>query len=228
MAIAIRPSQQVRRTALILTIAVVAATGALLAAARPVAACTCAMPGAMKDYATPANAIFTGTAGALQARGVPVQVDRWFWGKGASSIVWLAASSFGDSAACGTIPPKPGSAWLWIAWPAERGDFGIGLCSPNGDLATPEGRAMLEEATAVFPAVVPDPSDPTAEPAANPLPTVDPAAADPTVTGLRIAAILVLASLVMFGALAVIARRSTRRAADPSDDDDRPRRSDRL
>src|SRR4030095_10633071 len=57
------------------------------------------MSGPMQEYATPDNAIFSGTAGILEARGVPVEVDTWFAGKGAAPVVYLAASSFGAVAA---------------------------------------------------------------------------------------------------------------------------------
>ncbi|HEY8800695.1 MAG TPA: hypothetical protein VIM20_08860 [Candidatus Limnocylindrales bacterium] len=217
MAIAIHSSRQSRRAVLFLAVAFLVALGGLLITARPVAACSCATSGSIKDYAKPENAIFTGTAGVARARGVPVQVDQWLWGTGAAPVVWLAASSFGDGASCGTTPPKPGTAWLWVAWlPGNRGDFGTGLCSPSGDLATPEGQAMLADALTVFQAIPPPAAtpEPTAA-AAGPAGTPDPVATARDATGLAIGAVLVAASLALFGVLALAARRSSRRLNRP-------------
>ena len=217
MAFAIQTSRQSGRAVLFLAVAFLVAFGGLLITARPVAACSCVAFGSMKDYAKPENAIFTGTAGAAQARGVPVQVDRWLWGKGAAPVVWLAASSFGNGASCGTTPPKPDTAWLWVTWlPGNRGDFGTGLCSPSGDLATPEGQALLADALTVFhaippPAATPEPTAAAAGPAATP----DPVVTTRDATGLTIGAVLVAATLALFGVLALVARRSSRRLNRP-------------
>lgn len=212
---------QTRSTAhplLLALAAVVAASGILLATARPVAACSCAGPQPMQTYATAENAIFTGTAGPRDARGVPVAVDRWLWGAGAAPVVWLAKTSFGNGAACGTNPPPAGSTWIWVTWlPGNRGDFGTGLCSPAGDLSTPEGRAMLDEAMAVFTAV--EPPTPTPEPTpdgvvvpvSTPTPAPDPVAAARESAGLTIAAALLAVTVVLFGGLILLARRRSPR-----------------
>jgi len=181
----------------------------LLGNPRPVAACSCAIFQDMKQYATPENAIFTGTAGDRINRGVPVTVDRWLWGAGAAPVVWLAASSFGDGAACGTQPPPAGSAWLWVGWRQEQqGDIGTGLCSPAWDLSTNEGRAKLAEANRLFDAK--PPPEATPDPTPDPAPANDPAATARDLTGLTIGAILVGGSLAMFGGLALLARRGHR------------------
>ena len=99
----------------------------------------------MKEYATVENAVFTGTAGEQIDRGVPVEVDQWLWGEGAADVVWLTASSFGDSAGCGTNPPLAGTSWIWVAWlPGEQRRLRDGLCSPHAQLDTPEGQTMLD------------------------------------------------------------------------------------
>lgn len=206
------------RFVLIVLAGLLGASGILLATARPVAACSCAPPQPMQTYATAENAIFTGTAGPRDGRGVPVSVDRWLWGAGAAPVVWLAKSSFGDGAACGTRPPPAGSTWIWVTWlPGNRGDFGTGLCSPAGDLSTPEGRAMLDEAMAVFTAV--EPPTPTAEPtpdavvvpAPTPTPAPDPAAVARDSAGLTIAAALLAVTVALFGGLILLARRGSHR-----------------
>ena len=215
MTIAIRlPISSIRRVVLLVVVASVVAFGGLLGSVTRVAACSCAMPATLKESATAEQAIFSGTAGAQERRGVPVQVDRWFWGQGAAPVVWLAESSFGDGASCGTSPPPPGSRWLWIAWrPGNDGDFGTGLCSPAHDLGTPEGQAVFAEAVVVFNGVAPPtPSEDAAGgETVDPATTPDPAAAARDQAAITIIGGLLVGSLVMFGALVLIARRSRER-----------------
>ncbi len=213
MTITTRPASPLRRAALLLLVASVAAFGILLGSVRPVAACSCAMPGSLKESATPEQAIFSGTAGDHQPRGVPVQVDRWFWGQGAAPVVWLSESSFGDGAACGTNPPAQGSRWLWIAWrPGNSGDFGTGLCSPAHDLGTPEGQAVFAEALDIFNGVAPPtPVEAAAVETVDPVTAPDPAAAARDQAAVTIIGGLLLGSLALFGGLVLIARRSRNR-----------------
>ena len=210
MTIGIQPARLDWRVAFVLAAALLASFSILLWTAGPVAACSCAMPGSMKEFATVEHAVFTGKAGERIDRGVPVEVDQWLWGEGAADVVWLTAGSFGDSAACGTNPPPAGTSWIWVAWlPGNNGDFGTGLCSPHAQLDTPEGQTMLADALAVF--------DPNAPPRSTPVPTSAPEspAADPA-SGVRdtsmlvIGGAVVLASLAMFGGIALIARRQDR------------------
>ena len=212
MAIALHASRPSRPAAMLFAVAVVVALGGLLISARPVGACSCVANQSMKAYATADNAVFTGTAGAREVRGVPVRVDRWFWGVGAAPVVWLAASSFGDSAACGTEPPPAGTAWLWVTWRVETGDFGTGACSPAGNLAGPDGQALLAEAKAVFNAIAPPEASPSSDGESLATQAPDPAAIARDTTGLAIGAVLIAASLALFGGLAVLARRSGPRA----------------
>lgn len=177
-------------------------TAVWLMAAGPTVACSCAMPGPMDTYATADYAIFSGTAGPQDARGVPVRVATWFSGEGAAPLVYLGASSFGDSAACGTNAPPPGTAWVWVAYHAEEGVLGSGLCSPHGQLGTPEGDALLAEATRVYGGVVlSDPSEPT-----------DPAPSPPVPADLApvILAGTIGLALVIFVGVALVARRRPR------------------
>ena len=62
-----------------------------LTAARPAFACSCVAPQPMAAYAKADNAVFAGTAGPSEARGVPVRVRTWFSGPGPAPIVYLAA-----------------------------------------------------------------------------------------------------------------------------------------
>lgn len=202
----IRPD---RSAGLLLVAAFLVSVGLLLASARPVVACSCAMPGPIEDYATADNAVFTGTAGLKLDRGVPVEVTQWLWGKGAAPVVWLNATSFGDSASCGVAPPTPDTSWLWVAFALEDGTFGTGLCSLYGQLGTPEGDAMLAEALAVFDGVAPPGAEPTP---GVPLPTAAPGPEEIArdTSGLLVGGGVVLASLALFGGLVLVARRQDR------------------
>lgn len=199
------------RARLVLTAALFASFGILIGTAGPVAACSCATPGSIKEYAKPNNAVFTGTAGEHADRGVPVDVKQWLWPQDAPAEVWLSAASFGDSAGCGTTEPQPGTSWIWVTWrPENQGDFQIGLCSPAAPLDTPEGEQMLAEALAVF-EVAPLP-EASSEPTSAPQAPSDPesAGAGRDAGMLAIGGAVVLASLAMFGAVAMVARRQDR------------------
>lgn len=192
------------RTAPLLIAAVALAFGALVASARPVLACSCAGFQTMRDYVAPENAVFTGIAGAREARGVPVQVEQWLWGDGAAPLVWLSDASFGDGASCGTTPPTPGTSWIWVTWRSEDDeDFGTGLCSPHQRLDNPEGQAMLEEALAVLggEAATPQPTEPPAAPQGT----------DPESGGIPVIALVgggvAIATVALFGGLVLLARR---------------------
>jgi hypothetical protein len=211
-----RPAFGLRRSTtrgrLLIGSALLSAFGVLVATAGPVAACSCAMADSLKEYATAENAIFVGTAGLRQDRGVPVEIDQWLWGQGGAPVVWLADASFGDGASCGTEPPPTESAWIWVTWrDPESGDFATGLCSPAGRLDTVEGQAMLEEALAVFGGLSPPELAPESTEAA-PRRTASPEPDDPTIsardtTGLLVGAGVIGASLLLFGGIAVLARR---------------------
>ena len=202
-----------RSTLALLAAAMLTAFAILLLSARPTVACSCAMPGELSTYATAENAVFTGTAGVLVDRGVPVEVDQWLWGQGAAEVVWLTASSFGDSAGCGTMPPPPGSSWIWVAWlPGNNGDFGTGLCSPAGQLGTPDGDAMLEQALAAFEGT--EPPKPSGKPIATlaPTPTIEPEAASGSsdMSPFIVGGAAILGGLLLFGGVALVARRQDR------------------
>jgi hypothetical protein len=194
----------------------------LIGTAAPVAACSCAAFESMKDYATAENAVFTGTAGLQQDRGVPVEVDQWLWGQGAARVVWLRADSFGNEAACGTSVPRSGTKWIWVAYLPEDGrDLGISLCSPAAMLDTDRGRDLFDQAVAAFGGVAPPEATPaptdaapvaTSPTPAEPVPA-DPAATARDTTGIMVGAAVVAASLALFAALAIIARGQRRGSA---------------
>jgi hypothetical protein len=171
-----------RRTGLLVSIASLL-TALWLTTAGPSFACSCVGPQPMATYAGADHAIFSGAAGPSDARGVPVRVALWFSGPGAAPIVYLAEDSFGDEAGCGTNVPRAGTEWIWVTFlPEGGGDPITGLCSPHGQLGTPEGDTMLADATATFGGIAPPGTTATDPPeAAPPTPLVPAEAGTPIV-----------------------------------------------
>jgi hypothetical protein len=198
------PLRRLRRQVRLFAALTIATTGLWLTAAAPTFACSCAMPGPMAEFDTANNAVFSGTAGLLDARGVPVRVETWFAGPNPAPLVYLAATSFGDGASCGINPPLAGSRWIWVAWvPEGGGDPSTGLCSPHAAIGSAEGDAMLRDAIATFGGVAP-PGASTDPPEATPPPQV-PADAG----GLILAGTLGLGAIVLVGAGLLARRRPT-------------------
>ena len=189
-------------------------TAPWLTAARPTFACSCVQPQPMAAYGTGDYAVFSGTTGPSDARGVPVRVAQWFSGPGPAAIVYLAASSFGNSAACGTQLPPAGTDWIWVASIQAGSDPVTGLCNPHGQIGTPEGDALVADAVSAFGgAAVTDPpavatqspaasaTDPPAAPAPTPATPADPGMA-------ILLATVGLGLVVLLGAVVVARRRS--------------------
>ena len=191
---------------LALLVAVASLSAALwLTAAGPTFACSCVQPGPIGTYKTVDNAIFSGTAGPSDARGVPVRVAQWFWGAGSAPIVYLSASSFGDGASCGTNKPTAGTDWIWVTWlPEGGGDPSSGLCNPHAQLGTPEGDALLADATTTFGGVAPPGTSETDPPGNAPEPPPDSSGA----AGPILLATVGLGVVVLLGAVVVARRRS--------------------
>jgi len=177
-------------------------TGAVwLSAAGPTFACSCMAPQPMAAYDTAQNAVFAGTVGPPDARGVPVRVTTWYHGPGAAAVVYLAKASFGDGAACGTTPPAAGTSWIWVSWlPDGERDLQTSLCDPSARLDSPEGAAMVADAAATF-GGVPPPGAAAEPPTTAPGPSVPPEAAAAVLVG------TVVLGIALFGAVAVLARR---------------------
>lgn len=152
-------------------VAILALTVGLLV--RPVAvstvvACSCAMDAdpivtAARD---PQQAIFTGVVQGPAAQGTPVVLTRWFRGAAPQAVVWLDNAGFEDpfGGMCGTTRPPANSEWIFAAYLAESGKFGVNMCSPHAALATPEGQRMLQSAMDVLgppavPVAQPDPGE---------------------------------------------------------------------
>jgi hypothetical protein len=186
-----------------------------LTAARPAFACSCVQPQPMAAYGTGDYAVFSGTTGPSDARGVPVRIARWFSGPGPAPVIYLAASSFGDSAACGTQLPRAGTDWIWVASIQAGGDPLTGLCDPHGQIGTQEGDALFADAVTAYGGVaVPDP--PPAATASSSASATDPpgAPAPATPSGDGVAILLGtigLGLVVLLGAVVIARGRTERR-----------------
>jgi hypothetical protein len=192
-----------RRLTLLLLVASLS-TALWLTMAGPTVACSCMEGQPMAAYASAEHAVFSGTTGPSDARGVPVRVARWFSGPGAAAIVYLADASFGDGASCGTSMPPAGTEWIWVTFlPEGGGDPVAGLCTPHGQLGTVQGDAMLADAVSTFGGVAP-PGVPATDP-----PETAPQAPVAAEAGVPIALATVgLGLAVLLGAVLLARRRS--------------------
>ena len=136
------------------------------------------------------NQVYVATAGQAVPEGTPMAVERWFVGPGAAPVVALGATSFGDSASCGTEQFQPGTRWIVSTWAGDPTQLPTtGLCQPHAQLDTPEGQAMLAEAvTAYGEGTVPEGGAPT--------PTPEPASPSAPSDG---SGVLILAGVIGLG-----------------------------
>jgi hypothetical protein len=179
-----------------------------LTAAAPTFACSCVQPQPMAAYATADNAVFSGTAGPSDARGVPVRVGQWFSGRGAAAIVYLSASSFSGESSCGTSAPAAGTQWIWVTFVGEQADFMTGLCDPHGELGTPEGDALLADATKTFGGVAPPGATESDPPEAAQTPPETPPART-ELGGAIVLGTVGLAGALLLGVVLVARRRAS-------------------
>ena len=141
----------IQRSLGLLLVALLLAFVPQLALPKPTLACSCIGPQPLEQYAKDGSVIISGRVVGRDAVGVQVAVDRWFAGEGAAQAVWITGD-FGNGASCGVgSEPPVNSQWLWVAWrPDGEPGLQISICAPTGDLATPEGQALLAEAEATF------------------------------------------------------------------------------
>jgi hypothetical protein len=203
------PSRRVSRLVASIVVAALLAFVPQLALPRPAVACSCIGPQPLEQYAKDGSVILAGRVVGRDAVGVQVAVDRWFAGDGAARAVWITGD-FGNGASCGVgSEPPVNTQWLWVAWrPDGEQGLRISICAPTGDLATPEGQALLAEAEATFGEVgiiFPGSGGPASAP---PDPTGDDPAAAGAETVVIAAAVLVLgAGVVVLGGVVLLARR---------------------
>ncbi len=199
--------------------AIVVSAGLLtswLALPQSVAACSCAT-GSIVEFAKFEGAVvFSGLVGPRDPIGLQVAVDRWFAGPRVAALVHLDPAYLDrDSAGCGVPAPPAGSRWLFGGSRQPGSDLiSISLCSPQGDLATPEGQTLLADAAKAFGGV------PVAPPPAAPVTSAGPSGPVPseplaTVAGVvPFLAIGVSAVLVAGVVVLVVAFARRRRAPD--------------
>jgi hypothetical protein len=183
----------VRHLRVALAITVLAGGFSLLGMAVPdcAYACSCIQPRPIAEYAAePDTLVLSGTVTAVgqDMRGT-FRVDRWY--KGSSDIPEIPIQG-GNGADCG-LGLAVGQELVMVAFVSE-GILSPNICSPWGDLSTPEGRQLRADAVAAFGEGTPPGG---AEEPAGPAP------GDSGVPG-----IVVLAGVVVAGLVAVIAGAS--------------------
>lgn len=138
-----------RQVRIVLVVAVLAAGFSILGLAAPgcAYACSCMPPRPIAEYANePDTLILSGTvtAGGGDQLGT-FRVERWYRG---SSVAADLPIRGGDGANCG-IPLTVGQELVMVAYAAD-GVLSPSICSPYGDLSTPEGRQLQADAIAAF------------------------------------------------------------------------------
>jgi hypothetical protein len=109
-------------------------------------ACSCVQPRPIAEYrGDPDYAILVGRVASVDAnqRG-SFAVEQWFQG-GSNPIVPVQG---GQGADCG-LPLATGQHLVLVAF-VESGVVHAGICSPSGDLNTPEGQALAREVVTAF------------------------------------------------------------------------------
>jgi hypothetical protein len=158
---------------------------------RPAAACSCVAPIDSLEMVAqdPGASIFTATTGPTIGDQMQVLVTRWFAGEPISGIAAVEIL-LGDSAMCGMSPLPAGREYLFQTYPSESARYSLSGCSPQGDLATPDGQALLARAIELYGAgagaptegptpAAPTPGQPTIAPTEDPTPAA-PTPAAPT------------------------------------------------
>lgn len=118
-----------------------------LANPKCVAACSCGPPLPMAAYAADPNVVvLTGTVVAVDQNQLGTfRIERWYKGTSAAIDVPIRG---GNGADCG-IPLTVGMHMVLVAT-VDNGVLHPSICSPWGDLSTPEGRQLEDEALLAF------------------------------------------------------------------------------
>jgi hypothetical protein len=139
----------VRHLRIALAVAGLAGGFSILGLAVPdcASACSCIQPRPIAEYADePDTVILTGTVTGLGADlGGTFRVERWF--KGSSDVAEIPIQG-GNGADCG-IGLSVGEQMVMVAYITE-GVLHPSICSPWGDLSTPEGQQLHAETVAAF------------------------------------------------------------------------------
>ena len=138
------------RLRIVLAIAVLTSGFSVFQMARPAFtyACSCIQPLPIAEYANqPDTLVLAGKVTAMdpQARLGTFRIERWY--KGESETADLRIRS-GDGADCG-ISLTVGQELVMVAY-AEESTLSPSICSPWGDLSTPEGQQLRAETIAAY------------------------------------------------------------------------------
>lgn len=138
-----------RHLRIALAVAVLAGGFSILGLAAPdcAYACSCIQPRPIAEYASePDTLILSGTVTALgqDLRG-SFRVERWF--KGSSDVAEIPIQG-GNGGGCG-LGLSVGQQLVMVAYVSE-GVLQPSICSPSGDLSTPEGQQLQAETVAAF------------------------------------------------------------------------------
>lgn len=138
-----------RRLRITLAVAMLAGAFSMFGAITPerVFACSCIPPRPIAEYAAePDTLILAGTVTAVgkDLRGM-FRVERWY--KGSSDVVDVPIQG-GNGADCG-IGLSVGQQLVMVAY-ASDGILHPNICSPWGDLSTPEGQQLADEALLAY------------------------------------------------------------------------------
>jgi hypothetical protein len=185
-----------------------------LASPQPAAACSCVPPIDSIEMADrdPEATIFTATTGPTVGDDMQVLVTRWFRGQPISGVAAVEIL-LGDSAMCGMNPLPAGREYLFQTYPSETSRHALSGCSPQGDLSTPDGQALLARTIELYgggaapPTEAPPPAATTAATSAAP----SPAGFVDTVMGAAVpVAVIVAFALGLIAGVALIVRRRGR------------------
>ncbi len=141
--------------------------------------------------------VVLGTVGRPLPDRTPIAVEAWFHGAAPTDVVWLMGGT--NMATSCDVFMSVGERRLLVLRGGEEGLYSTNLCLPGGLIGTPEGDALLAEATEVLGS---GQSPPPPEPAPN-----APLDLSPWLGGLTWVAAAAGLGLLMFGAIALIARR---------------------
>ncbi len=170
-----------------------------------VLACSCVAP--LPTLAEVAReegvSVVVGTVGRALPDRTPIAVEGWFVGGAPhEDVVWLTGGS--EQMTSCDIFMSAGERRLLVVYRGDAGLYSANSCAPSGLLGTPDGDALLASAIESFgDAIVPVAPEPEPE-------SVTPIATEPSPMigqGLVWVAAAVGAGVVLFGVIALVARR---------------------
>jgi hypothetical protein len=163
-----------------------------------VAACYCETQPFAESAADDDATVVSGSVAQELGDRTRIVVDAWFHGPFPTDVIWVRQGS-GSRSSC-DLNIAWGQRRVFVLFggpraPGANGLYSTSLCDPGGVVGTPEGDAVLAQAVQIFGEPLPL--------AAAPATTTRPAADD----GLAYAAIATVLAVLMFGAIALVARR---------------------